>query len=288
MFAYELVAGNYNRAAWFEDTEAFRYYPGGYSMAVSSPIINQGGYLCLAFGMYYAVEPEPELDPEPNPEPEPGKEDDTEPEPGDTEEPEPPICDPEPSGPSGSYRSRPSRTNEEPPKKEEPINLSCGAAVVDNSAVADFCSVVVRFIPKVKLVNRGEMAGIITGLLTEESRSLPVPDGNAFADIEASPYLDSINLLSAVGLISGCGDNKYNPDSLLTWAELIAFAARFTEPQDVVLSVIDATGHWAEPSIKTVVTAGWLEDKPLDLFATVTYGDLVKFMSGIFGQEQEK
>lgn len=60
-------------------------------------------------------------------------------------------------------------------------------------------------------MSRGSGAGFLARALELE----PVPD-DYYTDDESSPDEDSINMLAAAGIASGCATNRYCPTSDLT------------------------------------------------------------------------
>lgn len=73
-----------------------------------------------------------------------------------------------------------------------------------------------------------------------------------FADTEGLPCEEAVSVLNSLGIIRGDAENKFNPDSSLTRAELTAFILRLcggvaTEGEDIFSDV--PSSHWAYAEI---------------------------------------
>lgn len=183
-----------------------------------------------------------------------------------------------PSDPRSSHDS-------DSPKEEvkETIRLICGDAVLDTSKTAYLLGYGDGTLGEEDSITRAQMAQIIYRLLTEESRNLLYCEENGFADVLSDVWHnEAVSTIAKAGVVQGY-DGRYNPDGLLTRAELITILVRFAETKNGESGFADISGHWAENSINAAVSMGWINDG--DLFfpnRSATRGETVDLLKRIF------
>ena len=115
------------------------------------------------------------------------------------------------------------------------------------------------------------------------------------ADIQA---LDAVNMLTTLGVIQGYEDNSFQPDGVVTRAEMakMIFVVRNNTADDaayanVGTSLTDISGHWAEGYIKFCESQGIIAGKGNGIFdpdATVTGTEAAKMLLVLTGYEADK
>lgn len=219
----------------------------------------------------------PEPDPIPTPEPTPTP--DPEPEEDDEDDYTPPVY-------------RPSRpvviTKPEPEPEPEPAPaLVCGDAVIDLSR-----SVVLHGYGDGQLhlednLTRAQMATIIYRLLDEDTIARYDTAESAFDDVPADMWCcTSVSTIANAGIVSGVGNDRFNPNGKLTWAHIITVMTRFVEPQTYQLQNIQYDG-WAAEAMQTAASLGWIEDRAdLNPNAFITRGEFMDFVNSILAMYQ--
>lgn len=71
---------------------------------------------------------------------------------------------------------------------------------------------------------------------------------SAFEDDEQNDYLEAVNVMSALGIIEGVGNDNFNPKGTLTRAQAAKIIAYMKQAQDIKATSTfeDTQGHWAE------------------------------------------
>lgn len=260
MYESELTDAGMNSACWYLDNDALRYSAVLPTETFATPSEANGQPVSLAFALSYIEEAQP---PEENPD------DDQH------DVPSEPIVRP-------SHSSDHSSTTLPAFKQSPKVLLRCGLATINISTASEMCELLPRYIPSSKLITRAEAAGYLYGFLDHtDGKSVESDLEQFYSDTENGPYRAIINSLTADGIFSGCGNSQFNPDSNLTYAQMIMVFTRFTEPKDATIKHIDITGHWSEHGVKTAIALGWMDDAPIDLQAPVTLEAFVSFVSKI-------
>jgi len=131
-------------------------------------------------------------------------------------------------------------------------------------------------------ITRAETAQLIFNLLTPESIAADHEYSVVFEDVsEAVWYYSAVTTLSNAGVFIGY-NNRFNPQSNLTWAQLIVIFSRFTELPEGEIVRDDLSNHWARVPIAGAVATGWIED--IDTFepnAAVARSEAVDFINKI-------
>ena len=157
--------------------------------------------------------------------------------------------------------------------------LRCGVAEIDKTAVEPLLSGLKRFVPATKKLTRGEAAALLYGLLTAESQAA-FGTSSSYSDMSGSPYETAVAALSNAGVFSGSADGVYRPDDPISFAELLTVLTHFVEPKTAYAGSF--AGHWAEQAAITAFAYGWIDDLPLNLDASTTYGTFVNLMIKIY------
>ena len=105
-------------------------------------------------------------------------------------------------------------------------------------------------------VTRAEVAQIFYNLLSNKD----VPITTTFADVPANQwYAKAVNTLASLGILSGVGDNRYEPNRMITRAEFAVIAVKFTNSVQTDSNFVDVPkSHWAYGSISTAAAYGWI------------------------------
>ena len=298
MYEQELLEGNLNTAAWYMDLEGNRYSAETVTEKYITPNTASEGFVYIVFALSYEA---PIADPPEQSTPLPPADDENNEEvPSENENtPTTPEVDDIPSSedtddqvhePPNFGTNRPQHPNTPEHESSESttpqygedavpaILLHCGSAKIDTDSLEEFCKVLPQYISANALITRENAAGFLYGLCGSPEIEL---QHDFFSDIEDSPYRGAINFLADSGIFFGCGDGQFTPSENLTQAQMITILARFTDRKEIDLVNIDATGHWAEASIKTAVASNWIEDIPIDLQESVTFGDFVEVLTAI-------
>ena len=96
--------------------------------------------------------------------------------------------------------------------------------------------------------------------------STPQTDSNNFTDVSSSEwYYQAVNWAADHSIVSGVGDEKFQPDGLLTREQMMTIIYRYAEYKDYDVSDsvslsdftdADAVSDWAETAMKWAVGAG--------------------------------
>ena len=105
-------------------------------------------------------------------------------------------------------------------------------------------------------ITRGEVAQIFYALLKDKNVTITA----SFDDVESGIWYETaVNTLASMGIVSGIGDGKFEPDRPITRAEFAAIAAKFAKKSYAGVKFDDvAEDHWAYPGICTAASYGWV------------------------------
>jgi len=197
--------------------------------------------------------------------------------------------------------STPSTTNDTPDtdKTDEPADvpsetvnpLRCGDAVLDLTSTAFLLGYGDGDEHREDLLSRSQMMMIVFRLLTPESLGAVHSTTNDFIDCDPDAwYNEAVSTCanSNAKIIVGIGNECFDPDGNLTWAQIVTIFTRFVELQpDTELKNIDIGAHWSGISIKTAVARGWLDDTAdFDVNALISRGEMVDFINRVFETER--
>ena len=107
-------------------------------------------------------------------------------------------------------------------------------------------------------ITRAEVATIFFRLLTDETRNANSTKSNSYSDVAAGAwYNHAVSTLSAMGIVKGDSQGKFNPNAPITRAEFAAIAARFDDKANTTaVDFSDIASHWATKSAPLPTTAG--------------------------------
>ena len=109
-------------------------------------------------------------------------------------------------------------------------------------------------------ITRAEVATIFFRLLTDETRNANSTKSNSYSDVAAGAwYNHAVSTLSAMGIVKGDSQGKFNPNAPITRAEFAAIAARFDDKADTTaVDFSDIASHWAKDEISAAANNGWI------------------------------
>lgn len=117
-------------------------------------------------------------------------------------------------------------------------------------------------------MTRAEAAQMFYNLLNDKDVAITV----SFSDVASDAwYAEAVNTLASLGMITGVGDNKYEPDRSITRAEFTAIAMRFADL---------ATG--GENVFSDVAEDAWYHDY---VVGSIQYGWITGYSDGTFRPE---
>ena len=113
-------------------------------------------------------------------------------------------------------------------------------------------------------ITRAEVATIFFRLLTDETRNANSTKSNSYSDVAAGAwYNHAVSTLSAMGIVKGDSDGKFNPNAPITRAEFAAIAARFDDKANTTTADFnDIASHWAKNEISAASNNGWITGYP--------------------------
>lgn len=159
--------------------------------------------------------------------------------------------------------------------------LACGGAVLDATQTAYLLGYADGLFGQDNAVTRAQAAQILYRVLTTDSRAKIQVKHGAFTDVPTGAwYAESVDAMTSAGIISGCGDGRFNPDEKITWGELATIMARFVDHKPVSHII---TTHWAKDALNTAIDFGWIDYT--DQFkpdAPVNRGEMINFISAVF------
>ena len=109
-------------------------------------------------------------------------------------------------------------------------------------------------------ITRAEVATIFFRLLTDETRNANSTKSNSYSDVAAGAwYNHAVSTLSAMGIVKGDSQGKFNPNAPITRAEFAAIAARFDDKANTAaVDFSDIASHWAKDEISAAANNGWI------------------------------
>ena len=109
-------------------------------------------------------------------------------------------------------------------------------------------------------ITRAEVATIFFRLLTDETRNANSTKTNSYSDVAAGAwYNHAVSTLSAMGIVKGDSQGKFNPNAPITRAEFAAIAARFDDKANTTaVDFSDIASHWAKNEISAAANNGWI------------------------------
>lgn len=169
------------------------------------------------------------------------------------------------------------------PIKDTPNPLVCGGAALDCSRTLVLLGYGDGKPHEEDYLTRAQAATLIYRLLTPESLLITHSLYNTFTDVQTQQWFnEAVSTIANAGVVEGVGGGLFDPNSYLTWAQIVTIMSRFTAPQRIKLQSINVSGHWCEEYVQTAVFNGWLEDTAVfQPNALITRGDTVEYINNI-------
>lgn len=139
-------------------------------------------------------------------------------------------------------------------------------------------------------MTRAEVAQMFYNLLLDKN----VPITVTFEDVpENAWYENAVNTLASLGIISGVGDNKFEPDRSITRAEFTAMAMKFAMGEtggENIFSDIKST-DWYYNAVVDSIKYGWINGYGDGTFRPnnpITRGEVTAIVNHMLGREADK
>ena len=139
-------------------------------------------------------------------------------------------------------------------------------------------------------MTRAEVAQMFYNLLLNKN----VPITVTFEDVpENAWYENAVNTLASLGIISGVGDNKFEPDRSITRAEFTAMAMKFAMGEtggENIFSDIKST-DWYYNAVVDSIKYGWINGYGDGTFRPnnpITRGEVTAIVNHMLGREADK
>ena len=139
-------------------------------------------------------------------------------------------------------------------------------------------------------MTRAEVAQMFYNLLNDKDVAIAV----SFSDVASDAwYAEAVNTLASLGMITGVGDNKYEPDRSITRAEFTAIAMRFadlaTGGENVFSDV--AEDAWYHDYVVGSIKYGWITGYPDGTFRpenTITRAEVTTIVNRMLGRSADR
>lgn len=139
-------------------------------------------------------------------------------------------------------------------------------------------------------MTRAEAAQMFYNLLNDKDVAITV----SFSDVASDAwYAEAVNTLASLGMITGVGDNKYEPDRSITRAEFTAIAMRFadlaTGGENVFSDV--AEDAWYHDYVVGSIQYGWITGYPDGTFRpenTITRAEVTTIVNRMLGRSADR
>ena len=177
----------------------------------------------------------------------------------------------------------PAETEQPPEDESAPIRqLVCGEARIDTSKTIVLLGYGDGLLHEDDPVTRAQMATIIYRLLDDDTITRYSKADLTFTDVAPGAwYAPYVSVIQAARIVNGVADGLYDPDGIVTWAQIITVLSRFVEPEDYTLQYIQYDG-WAQEPIQTAVALGWIEDSAdFAPDAIISRGALVQLINSV-------
>ena len=180
-------------------------------------------------------------------------------------------------------------TEDDKPLDDQPDNpapekpqLACNGAVVDTSRTVVLLGYEDGLLHEGDSLTRAQLATIIYRLLDDESIAKYSNAELAFSDVAADAwYAPYVNVIQVAGIVNGVGGGRYDPNSTVTWAQIITILTRFVKSENCELKYIQYSG-WALEAIQTAVALEWIEDNStFNPNAIISRGELVDLINAV-------
>lgn len=134
-------------------------------------------------------------------------------------------------------------------------------------------------------LTRAQVAQIVANLLRQSGKTT-VYNPKKYKDVEDYRwYKGAVDLVTSYGIMEGTPAGNFEPNRLVTKAELVVTAARLKNYQTTPGNVFGLTSHyWAQGYIQTAYVNGWLDTKNGFVpNAPITRGETVHIFNGALG-----
>lgn len=139
-------------------------------------------------------------------------------------------------------------------------------------------------------MTRAEAAQAFYRLLLDQT----VPSDALFTDVPSDAwYADAVNTLGNLGILTGVGDGKFDPDRTITRAEFTAIAMRFAQAEiqgENTFSDVEET-DWFYPCVTGAVQYGWLSGYADGTFrpqAEITRAEVAVIVNNMLGRTADE
>lgn len=142
-------------------------------------------------------------------------------------------------------------------------------------------------------VTRGEVASILFRLLTDEAREIYWNTGSPYEDVaEGAWYHNAVATLTAMGILYGRAEGRFDPDAPITRAELTAMAVRFFDVEEAgELPFTDVEEDaWYAPALRAGVALGLVSGRGNGTFdpdAPITRAETAAILNRVLGRRPE-
>lgn len=139
-------------------------------------------------------------------------------------------------------------------------------------------------------MTRAEAAQMFFNLLNDKDVVITV----SFSDVDSDAwYAEAVNTLASLGMITGVGDNKYEPDRSITRAEFTTIAMRFadlvTGGENVFSDVSESA--WYYDYVAGSIQYGWITGYPDGTFRpenTITRAEVTTIVNRMLGRSADR
>lgn len=139
-------------------------------------------------------------------------------------------------------------------------------------------------------MTRAEAAQMFYNLLLDQDVAVT----ETFSDVPADAwYADAVNTLATLGMVTGVGDGRYDPDSQITRAEFTAIAMRFADLEtggDNIFSDV-AESAWYYDYVIGSIQYGWITGYPDGTFrpdATITRAEVTTIVNRMLSRSADE
>ncbi len=137
-------------------------------------------------------------------------------------------------------------------------------------------------------LSRSEAASLIYQLLT----SPVTPSGNHFSDVSPNAWYGTfVNSLTEMGILSGKGENSFEPQSNITRAEFASILSKLfpLKTEQVTFSDV-GEDHWAFSAIQNAAARSWVSGYPDGTFrpdSSITRAEAFAMMNKMLGRSPD-
>lgn len=176
--------------------------------------------------------------------------------------------------PKPTPTSKPSHASVNKVTRQNPIQ--CGEFELSRVKVSEYMDFASQFVAPGERITRGQAAYLICSFGTDVRSSQAC---DAFADINTSPYRDSINELAASRIFVGQANGYFKPDSEISIGQLLTVLTRFVEQKKMGNCCFADSTHWAASAAETACAYGWIPDIPVNLDSPATSDYFINLLS---------